>query len=143
QGCNYIISNTSNSITLSPGFGTVAPLPKFDTGDTFEIHKVLVILDQPGRGKGDLIIGNPAGSTTLSGTGWPAWPHQSIEPCYSWNNALNGSNINFANNSGENVLQENVDFYNDTPMPGYASYTYPHPLVSGMPTAPTNLRTIP
>ena len=27
----------------------------FNTGDAFEINKLLVALDQPGRGKGDLL----------------------------------------------------------------------------------------
>jgi len=136
NGCNWIISNTSNTLTLG-GFND-PPLPKFNTGDTFAIHKVLVVLDQPGRGKGDLLVGSPVGTTSLAGTSWPAWPHQALEPCYSWNNTLNGSNLDFSSPPLQNILRQNVDYYNNTPMPGYKPYTYPHPLTGVAP--PTNLR---
>jgi hypothetical protein len=141
-GCNYIVSNTSNTLILGQT-PTTLPLPKFNTRDTFAIHRVLIVLDQPGRGRGDLIVGNPPGTTNLAGTAWPAWPHQALEPCYSWNNTLNGSNLDFTNDDSQNILRENVDYYNDTPMPGYTPYVYPHPLVSGVPAGPTNLRVIP
>jgi len=118
NGCSYIVSNTGNTLTTAGG-GGFRPEPKFNTGDTFAIHKVLIVLDQPGRGKGDLLRGpNPS----------PTWPHQALEPCYSWNNKLNGSNLNFGNIPGNNNLKENVDYHNNTPMPGYTPYTYPHPL---------------
>jgi hypothetical protein len=130
NGCNYISSNTSNTLTLSPITGD-PPFPRFNTGDTFAVHKVLIVLDQPGRGRGDLIVGNPSGTANLAGTAWPAWPRQALEPCYSWNNTLNGSNLDFPNVDSQNVLRENVDYYNNTPMPGYRPYTYPHPLTTG------------
>lgn len=129
NGCNYISSNTSNTLTLAPITGK-PPLPKFNTRDTFAVRKVLIVLDQPGRGRGDLIVGNPSGTTNLTGTAWPAWPHQALEPCYSWDNTLNGSSIGFANNDLHNILRENVDYYNNTPMPRYTPYTYPHPLTT-------------
>jgi hypothetical protein len=121
HGCNWIASNTSNTLTLGPLTTSLTPKGEFNTGDTFAIHKVLIVLDQPGRGKGDLLRGpNPT----------PAWPHQALEPCYSWNNTLNGQNLNFTYNATKPLLRENVDFYNNAPMPGYMPYTYPHPLVS-------------
>ncbi len=33
----------------------MGPPMTFNTGDAFEIYKLLVALDQPGRGKGDLL----------------------------------------------------------------------------------------
>ena len=134
SGCDWIISNTANTLTLAPY--NDPPYPKFNTGDTFAIHKVLIALDQPGRGKGDLLKGNPVGTTNLTGTPWPAWLHQALEPCYSWKNTLNGSNLNFST-SGQNTLRENIDYYNATPMPGYTPYKYPHPLTG--PAPPSNL----
>jgi len=131
----YIVANTANTITTIGG--NDPPQPKFNTGDTFAIHKVLVVLDQPGRGKGDLILGSPKGSTNLTATAWPAWPHQALEPCYSWNNKLNGATLNFSDSAGIGILRQNVDYYNNTPMPGYKPYTYPHPLTG--PAPPTNL----
>jgi hypothetical protein len=118
----YIASNTSDTITFANASSDSDTVVKFNTGDGFSIHKVLIVLDQPGRGQ-DLRAGNPANPT-------PGWPQQKLEPCYSWNNTLNGSNLDFNHNSANDPLRENVDFYNSTPMPGYTPYTYPHPLVT-------------
>jgi hypothetical protein len=122
NGCNWIVSNTSNTLTLG-GFND-PPLPKFNTGDTFAIHKVLIVLDQPGRGQDGVRGTNFAGVTRQS------WPQQALEPCYSWSNTLNGKNLDFANIDGKNLLRENVDYYNNTPKPGYKPFIYPHPLVT-------------
>jgi len=134
-GHGYISSNTTNTLTVAAVVITdEPPTLGFNTGDTFAIHKVLRIIDQPGSGAGDLIVGNPPGSTNLTGTSWPHYPNQALEPLYSWNNTLNGVNVNFEHSDANNNLRENGDFYNNTPMPGYTPYVYPHPLVSGMPT---------
>ena len=100
-------------------------------------------LDQPGRGRGDMM-------SNFSPT--PArWPNQALEPVYGWNNTLNGQISNIQTNA-PTVIVVNRDFYN-SPKPGYAPYTYPHPLVSGgstpppppptpAPAAPTNVKII-
>ena len=119
NGAAYIIGNTANTLTMLPG--NDRPFPRFNTGDTFAIHKVLIVLDQPGRGKGDLIRGTPTNAVA-------AWPHQELEPCYSWNNTLNGDNVDFAPATTKSLLREGVDYYNNTPMPGYKPFPYPHPL---------------
>jgi hypothetical protein len=140
-GHGYISSNTTNTLTVA-ATAIVPPNLAFNTGDTFAIHKVLRILDQPGSGAGELIVGNPPGSTKLTGTSWPHYPNQALEPLYSWNNTLNGVNVNFGHSDTSDNLRENVDFYNNTPMPGYTPYVYPHPLVSGVPTPiPSNTPT--
>jgi hypothetical protein len=60
-----------------------------------------------------------------------SWNDQVIEPCYSWNNTneVNGQ-VNFG--AGPGVIA-NVHYFNDTPMPGYTPYIYPHPLTKGLP----------
>ena len=50
---------------------------------------------------------------------------------------LNGANLNFSDSADKSILRQNVDYYNNTPMPGYKPYTYPHPLTGLAP--PTNL----
>lgn len=51
-----IDSNTSNTLTLDH-WGADAGGPRsWTTGDTFSIYKVLIAMDQPGRGQGDLLI---------------------------------------------------------------------------------------
>jgi hypothetical protein len=146
----YIFGNTSNTLNViyytDSGGGAI-----WKTGDQYQIHKCLVVLDQPGRGQCDLIIATPPRN---SKTGTAAWPHQALEPTYSWNDKYipNGSSVKI---TGGRTLVENRDFYNDTPMLGYKPYTYPHPLVSGgggptptptpsgTPNPPSSLRVVP
>jgi hypothetical protein len=118
-----VIANTSNTLTFADaGY----PKPDWANGNQYQIHKVLAALDQPCRGAGDLISGdNPP----------PAWSHQQLEPCYSWNNihSPGGEHINFTPASSSTAtLLSGRDYFNDTPMPGYTPYVYPHPLVSGV-----------
>jgi hypothetical protein len=103
----------------------------FSTGQPFTINKVYPALDQPGAGKGDLVLGDqlPWGpdptNTVLGGF---KWPRQTIEGIYGWNNTLNGNSANVG--SVYPTLQENRDYYN-TPEPGYQPLAYPHPLQGG------------
>jgi hypothetical protein len=115
-----IRSNTSNTITFSGGiFGSL----NFTTGDTFKIYKVNQAIDQPGRARGSLIRGDlpvkPAG-----------WNDQSTEPCYAWNNVAEGRQVGFG--QGDMVIRPGEHYFNNTPMPGYTPYLYPHPLVKGL-----------
>jgi hypothetical protein len=120
-----VIANTSNTLTF---FDARYSKPDWANGNQYQIHKVSVALDQPCRGAGDLLVGdNP-----------PAmWPHQVIEPCYSWNNG--GVNWSVLLNA---PLQEGRDYFNDTPMPGYTPYTYPHPLTKGLPPREQTTRNV-
>jgi hypothetical protein len=154
---SYVISNTSNTITYSyySGTDTAAHLI-FNAQDTYEIHRVLVMGDQNGRGKGDLVTGTAQPINTT--TGLASWVHGALEPCYSWNNIYtpNGHAYGFGQGSpGQPTTVLNTDYYNlgggfpadTTPvvvssrytaaLNGVAytgTFTYPHPLVSGNPT---------
>jgi hypothetical protein len=122
-----ISSNTNNTVTGTDlGFGQT-----FNVGETVEIRKVLVALDQPCRGQGDLLSGDTPPPTNL---------HQVREPSYSWNNKWtgDGSTINFREATAGNAqLVQGVDYFNDTVKPGYVAFTYPHPLVSGASPTPS------
>jgi hypothetical protein len=126
-----IRSNTSNTLNVyyytDSGGGHV-----WHAGDGYQIHKLSIALDQPGRGQGDLIVGDPP---VNSRTGTAAWPNQALEPTYSWNNVYKPGNtqINITVGTGGFMLVEGRDYYNNTPMPGYTPYTYPHPLTKGLP----------
>jgi len=124
---SFVISNTSNTITCSAMTVSGARLT-FNTGDTYQIWKVVHSLDQPGLGKSDLLSGLP---------GRPAkWPNESADPCYSWNNTTaEGEPVNLF--STEPSIKEGRDFFNNTPKPGYVPFTYPHPLVRGTSTPTT------
>ncbi len=154
---SYIISNTSNTITYNyyAGSDTRSHLV-FNAGDTYEIHRVLFMMDQNGSGKSDLLSGTNRPINTRSGTA--SWAHSSREPCYSWNNVYtpNGHVYGFHANPAQPTTKINIDFFNlgggfpadTTPSAVSTKYvaalngvdytgtfTYPHPLVSGKPTA--------
>lgn len=133
---SFITGNGASTITYDTDGSSVTggATMAFNNGDVFQIRKVLVALDQPGRGQGNLISGVPPVPV--------AWPNQALEPIYSWGNTLNGADVKIG--SGYPTVQENRDFFNDTVKPGYVPYTYPHPLVSGTspPSPPTGLRVV-
>jgi hypothetical protein len=142
---SYITGNTSNAITHALTGGNGANFT-FNTGDAYEVRKITAALDQPGRGQGDLLSGDGPNQVNTA-TGTKAWPHQALEPIYSWNNTVNGKNLDISN-PAEPTIQGNRDYYNQTAMTGYTPYVYPHPLVSGAststaPAPPQNLRTVP
>lgn len=125
----YIMSNTATTIKFwNQDGGSGNPIP-FNTGDAYEIRKVLIALDQPGRGQGDLLSGDRPGQVD-STCNCVHWPNQALEPVYAWNNTLNGHYYPIGT-YGEPTLVSSRDYYNSTPMPGYAPYTYPHPLATG------------
>lgn len=79
-------------------------------------------LDQPGRGKGDLLDGDAP---------TPRWLNQVSDPVYVWNNTLNGlAEPLRIETIDRDVIVEGRDFFN-APKPGYVPLVYPHPLVSG------------
>ncbi|HEY7322761.1 MAG TPA: hypothetical protein VIE89_34795 [Candidatus Binatia bacterium] len=122
-----ILSNTSNTITYSDDGGYPTPPPlSFCAGDSIEIRKVLHALDQPGRALGSWVSGNPPVRPA-------GWNNQVTEPCYSWNNSTGGAPVSFSAGPG---VRANVHYFNNTRMPGYTPYVYPHPLVTGQPAPP-------
>ena len=128
-GIMLITSNTSTVLTgiYHTGFNRGVT---WQAGDPYEIHRVMVSMDQPCRGAGDLLTGNPPINTV---TGTASWPHQVLEPCYSWNNIYTPNNTHVNISPTTSGFAESRDFFNNTPMPGYTPYTYPHPLTTSLP----------
>lgn len=153
---SYIISNTSNTITYRSYNGPDVKFHLiFNNGDAYEIHRVLIQLDQNGRGKGDLITGRPRPINTTKGKA--SWNHAALEPCYSWNNVYtpNGNALGFGAGRAQPTTKLDVDFFNlgaglpvDSTPPQVSSrykaalngvdytgtFVYPHPLVTAAPT---------
>ena len=70
-------------------------------------------LDQPGRGKGDLLANDFPSAINMT-TVTIAWPHQALEPVYEWLDSLTPVPNNpggTMNNSSPDVLVQNQDFY--------------------------------
>jgi hypothetical protein len=121
-----INSNTATTITLAGASGVLTVF--WAPGDQYRIIKVLKVLDGLGYGAGTPI--NRAS---------PAYPNYALEPLYSWNNINtdDGTHINFdVPPYLKFTFRPGIEYYNDTVMPGYIPYCYPHPLVSGVPCAP-------
>jgi len=152
---SYVISNTSNTITYFyyTGTDTAGRYLIFNAGDRYEIHRVLIMMDQNGRGKTDQIVGVPPINTT---TGRASWPHSALEPCYSWNNVYTRTNtaLGFDAPAQQPTTKLNIDYVNlgggfpadTTPAVVSSRYTaalngvaytgtfvYPHPLVTAQP----------
>jgi hypothetical protein len=155
---SYIVSNTANTLAYAyyDGGDRGAPLI-FNAGDTYAIYKVVTALDQAGRGKGDLVVLDSTNHPHNSTCRCASWPHEALEPCFSWNNvyAPNGDSIGFAKGepptlvAGRDYYDLGTGFPADT-IPGpvrntyvaslngsdyTAEYIYPHPLVTGWPAS--------
>ena len=106
-----ITANTSDTITFARDDSFGGANMQFNSGDGFEIYKLLAALDQPGRGKGDLLADKDPEVTG-------SWPHQVLEPVYAWGNTYNNSR-QLDVGSPYPTIQENRDFYNQkTPFDG-------------------------
>lgn len=138
-----IQSNTSNTITYLND-GATGQGPSFTTGDAFTISKVVHAMDQPGRSGGSLVTGDVPVTRPVT------WNDQVTDPWYEWNNLRDGStncsggaDVGFGPETLN--IRINEHFFNNAQPGGYTPYTYPHPLVSGAPSAPaspTNLRVV-
>jgi len=165
---SYITANTNNTITFYTFNSNRGATLGFVAGDTYQIRKVLVALDQVGRGKGDL-LGGSLSSRANTVAGGQHWAHQSLEPAFSWNN-VGPNNIAYGFDSGAVPSQaQGKDYFNlgkglqadSTPSQVSSTYTaslngadytgtytYPHPLTTGAsvanpPLPPSNLAIVP
>jgi hypothetical protein len=77
------------------------------------------------------------------------YPPQALDPAYAWNNKHGANDVTFYQHSCAASIahiQPGRDYYDNTPKPGYVSYTYPHPWTQGWTPAsiapPANLRIV-
>jgi hypothetical protein len=150
---SFILSNTATTITYY--YYDARDTPNhltFNVGDGYEIHRVLTMMDQNGRGKGDQVTNHPKPINATTGRAF--WTHQALEPCYSWNNIHSASkgDYGFRASPAQPTTKLGLDYFNlgahfawdTTPSEVSARYraalngvdyvgtfVYPHPLVSG------------
>ena len=130
-----ITSNGVNTVTYNintPTSGT----EHFAIGDHYQIAGIVTnVLDQAGRGAGDLLTNYPPVNATRGGI--VANPRQTLIPIhewsntYIWNSAIGDPNKPFL--TGDVTIQTNRDYVDGIAMPGYAPLVYPHPLVTNSP----------
>ena len=120
---SYINSNTADTISYSDSAGYGTNL-SFAAGDGFVINKVDQSIDQPGVGQSNLL----SGDQPMRPADW----NQVVEPCYMWGNTNDGAPYNTYTVNQANV-KHRVHYFNNTALPGYTEYVYPHPLVTGNP----------
>ena len=133
---SVVTSNTTNTmyyIGSDQASASIIPygVMTFNTGDHFQLHLVYAALDQPGRGSGDLLKDNGQDSngnliTINTVTGVASWPREAFDGIYCWGNTVNSSATGLI--SPYPTLVAGRDFYNNTTMPGYTPFVYPHPL---------------
>lgn len=105
---------------------------------------------QPDPPHGDCNGSNPLDGNTQPQSAYKGWPckdqigrgtAQSSAPFYEWNNTFNGADVDVTvynawagctDPKPSDHIKENRDYFNDTPMPGYTPYTYPHPLTKDL-----------
>jgi hypothetical protein len=140
ETCSVILASTANSLTYSTA-GGFSPNLSFAAGDSLQLWKVTQAMDMPGVSGGSIVV-NATSSITPVESPPTGWNDQVITPCYSWNNTILDNNTHLNFHQGSVMVVQGTHYFQDTPMPGYTPYTYPHPLVSGVPAPPTNLKVV-
>ena len=82
-------------------------------------------LSATGRGQGDLLSGSSFPNIVDSVTGTITWPHQKLEPWYSWNETIASGNIASYSNWNGNAPVANRDAYTQVSTSPNSSPTSP------------------
>jgi hypothetical protein len=124
QSAALVITNSANQVTYD--INTIGNYMPFTPGDTYQYRKIIHVLDQPGRGMGDLMSNSPAMINGVTN-----WPNQVLEPIYMWNNTFSGVSSQLLNNQGYYPVVDGQEIVNGTPAPGWKPLPYPHYLITG------------
>ena len=84
-------------------------------------------IDQPGRGKGDLLSGLFPNRVNTALGNVAAWPRQALAPIYVWGqtfNTPNGGGVSYFGSETSAVMAENRDYYLELPNYGEQSSTF-------------------
>jgi hypothetical protein len=123
--CGVVVANDSSTMQFMASRSPRLQIG-FNVGDPYVVHHVYPMLDQPGRGQGNLLSGdNPT----------PINLNQASEPVYVWGNTLRVNEAGLVSQPATVTTQypnlvANQDFFNGVPRPNYTPYIYPHPLQS-------------
>ena len=102
-----ISANTSNTFTFTtpPRNNTNSPMT-WNVGDSYEVRRASVCIDQPGRGKGKYI----SGATPASG-----WVQEELDPIYEFDDSVSGPMYNsIVNSNGTAKIVADRDWYSES-----------------------------
>lgn len=110
NGCSYSYSATPN------GWGHCGTFQGPSNWDQNSNSSGYACMDQPGRGKGDLLNGQAFPNALDSVTSTITWPNQALSPIYVWDNVYTpeyytSSPIVSTDPTGATVTTNNVDYY--------------------------------
>ena len=105
-----IIGTVSGNTNLATQTEADKQQVNWQSGSAYQIHRVLTALDQGGRGQADFINGGPYHWLNTV-TNSRAWPHQALDPIYTWNNRT-VSNGPIGASSRYTILP-NRDYFNE------------------------------
>jgi hypothetical protein len=99
-----IAGNGADTVTLANmGQDYWAGPPTWSPGDAFQILRARACIDQPGRGQGDLLSGDPPSTK--------GWVHDALAPVYEWGDTLSGTNWGGWVGSDTARIVEGRDFF--------------------------------
>ena len=112
-----IASNTSDTFTTAPEISEEEVTA--NVGDSYQIIRASLCIDQPGRGTGAYLSGNSTAcsetfnSAPSSTSGSPCgYPNQALEPIYQWGDSKTGpANVNAPIQSGSGKIIDYRDYY--------------------------------
>jgi hypothetical protein len=113
-----IASNTSTTITVHSPVSE-SSWTGFNNGDSYQILRASICIDQPGRGQGSYISGTSTNCSESYNSGpnyiGPTscgYPNQALDPIYQWGDfATGGANVNNPIQTGSGKVIANRDFY--------------------------------
>lgn len=123
---SQIISNSATTITYFEH--AVSLVMRFATGNSYEIRRFKIALDQVGSGASTPF--DPDLTNTVT------WPNQPREPLYQWSNTNAGALVTVT--TGQGNIVEGRDFTNNAVHPTWTPFTYPHPLTASNTVSPSS-----
>ena len=113
-----ITANTANTVS---GMGWIGP-PNFNVGDSYQILRATVCIDQPNRSGGTLMSGAMPSPT--------GWVNETLDPSYEWDDSGYNPVFGNADEGFASQMITNRDFYTDN--------SHGTPQAQTSPTSPFN-----
>jgi len=108
-----VLSSASNSLSLiNVNEGNISFRPA--AGDSYQILRATVCMDQPTRSGGNLVQNNGSGNPVLVSTGNPGAVSEALDPTYEWNDSGLPSGKLPVSPNAEPFMIANRDFYSET-----------------------------